>query len=149
MKRHTSKKHVRLSSTRNLFVPLLFSIIFLIIGVSVLTLVKQNKTVTDFETCRKAGYAIMESYPAQCKTPEGKVFVQVLPTPPPQDYYGSSTFGNCGQTSDCTIGGCNSEICQGKQEGGKVSICIAPDKPVAGKLGYRCQCVEKKCVWKK
>ena len=121
----------------------------MVLAFMVSTLVKENKTVTDFESCKKAGYAVMESYPSQCKTPEGKVFVQVLPTPPPQDYYGSSTLASCAESNDCTVGGCNSEICQGKKEGGKVSICIAPDKPVAGKIGYRCQCVERKCQWSK
>lgn len=147
MKKHTRRSH--LPHLKNIFIPMVFGIMIVVLAFMVSTLVKENKTVTDFESCAKAGYLIMESYPAQCKTPEGKMFVQIIPTPLPQDYYGSSTFGNCGQTSDCTVGGCNSEICQGKQEGGKVSICIAPDKPVASKLGYRCQCVEQKCMWKK
>lgn len=33
-------------------------------------------TITSFEECKSAGYSIMESYPEQCRTPEGKLFVR-------------------------------------------------------------------------
>lgn len=33
-------------------------------------------TVTNFETCVNKGYAILESYPRSCKTPEGQTFVE-------------------------------------------------------------------------
>lgn len=32
-------------------------------------------TVTSFEECAAAGYPIMESYPEQCRTPDGQTFV--------------------------------------------------------------------------
>ena len=32
--------------------------------------------ITSFEECAAAGYPIMESYPEQCKTPDGKTFVK-------------------------------------------------------------------------
>ena len=35
-------------------------------------------TITNFEKCRDAGYPILESYPAQCKTPDGRTFVEVI-----------------------------------------------------------------------
>jgi hypothetical protein len=35
-----------------------------------------NSQVTDFESCAAAGYAVMESFPMQCRTPDGRVFVQ-------------------------------------------------------------------------
>lgn len=34
------------------------------------------KTVTNFKECADAGYPVMESYPRQCKTPDGKNFVE-------------------------------------------------------------------------
>src|SRR3989344_6373530 len=42
--------------------------------------------VTNFDECAKAGYPVMESYPEQCKTPDGRNFVRevsgvVNPTP--------------------------------------------------------------------
>lgn len=33
-------------------------------------------SVASFEECEKVGYAIMESYPRQCKSPDGKTFVE-------------------------------------------------------------------------
>lgn len=32
--------------------------------------------VTSFDDCQAAGYPVLESYPAQCKTPDGKTYVQ-------------------------------------------------------------------------
>ncbi len=33
-------------------------------------------TVINFETCASLGYPIMESYPRQCRTPDGETFVE-------------------------------------------------------------------------
>ena len=33
-----------------------------------------GKTITNFEECVSAGYPVLESYPRQCKTPDGKTF---------------------------------------------------------------------------
>ena len=33
-------------------------------------------TINSFDECARAGYPIMESYPRQCRTPEGKLFVE-------------------------------------------------------------------------
>lgn len=32
--------------------------------------------ITSFDDCAAAGYAILESYPAQCRTPDGASFTQ-------------------------------------------------------------------------
>jgi len=32
--------------------------------------------VKNFDECLKAGYPVMESYPRQCKTPDGKIFIE-------------------------------------------------------------------------
>ncbi|KND50325.1 MAG: hypothetical protein AB198_01980 [Parcubacteria bacterium C7867-003] len=37
--------------------------------------------IKSFEDCVKAGYAVMESYPRQCKTPDGRTFAEEI-TPP-------------------------------------------------------------------
>ncbi len=42
------------------------------------------KNVTDFTSCREAGYPILESFPEQCTTPDGRTFTntdQVQPVP--------------------------------------------------------------------
>lgn len=63
-----------------------FAAIILILALSGLVLIgfgtyyfKNNlKSINSFEDCAKAGYPVMESYPAQCNTPDGKHFVQQL-----------------------------------------------------------------------
>lgn len=39
--------------------------------------------VTSYEECRAAGYQVMESYPEQCRTPDGRVFVNENATSTP------------------------------------------------------------------
>lgn len=34
--------------------------------------------ITNFEECIKAGNPVLESYPAQCRTPDGKHFVEEI-----------------------------------------------------------------------
>lgn len=34
--------------------------------------------ITSFEECEDAGYPVMESYPRQCQTPEGTIFVEEI-----------------------------------------------------------------------
>ncbi|MFA6000408.1 MAG: hypothetical protein WC783_05580 [Candidatus Paceibacterota bacterium] len=41
----------------------------------------QSLTITNFEECKQAGYPIMESYPEQCRTTSGELFVQVIENP--------------------------------------------------------------------
>lgn len=35
----------------------------------------QTKIINSFEECMKAGYPILESFPRQCRTPDGRTFV--------------------------------------------------------------------------
>lgn len=70
-----------------------------------------------------------------------------LPPEESKEYYGRSTYGSCQTNGDCIFGGCNSEICQSKDEEGIVSICLAPDKPTPKQLGYDCRCVTNQCQW--
>ena len=35
--------------------------------------------VVSFETCVAAGYPVMESYPRQCRTPDGRTYAEELP----------------------------------------------------------------------
>lgn len=53
-------------------------------GAAYLAITSPKKTeilVDSFEACAKAGYPVMESYPEQCKTPDGKTYVRVIPEP--------------------------------------------------------------------
>lgn len=37
--------------------------------------------ITDFDACAGAGYPVMESYPEQCRTPDGRTFVRKITEP--------------------------------------------------------------------
>ncbi len=53
-------------------------------------------SITSFAECKAAGYPIMESYPEQCATPDGRTFVndteQIV-------------------ASGCQVGGCSAQLC--------------------------------------
>jgi len=59
-----------------------FLLIVIILGGTVVyfTVLKQDRVVVpgvnSFEECVSAGYPVMESYPRQCKTPDGKTFTE-------------------------------------------------------------------------
>lgn len=60
---------------------LIISILVVIIGAGVTYWFFNNRTqlsVASFEECRKAGYPVMESYPRQCKTPDGRTFAEEI-----------------------------------------------------------------------
>lgn len=50
--------------------------VIIIIGVSLLFFKNngEEKQITNFEECAAAGYPVMESYPRQCRTPNGTLF---------------------------------------------------------------------------
>lgn len=69
-----------------------------------------------FNDCASAGFPIMESYPRQCRMPDGRVFVEeivVPPTPPDQPIPVEPGNGiGDGQTSGgCAVAGCSQTIC--------------------------------------
>jgi hypothetical protein len=64
-------------------------ILLVIIGLLVFDIGRRQPesyvSIMNFEECSKAGYPILESYPPQCKTPDGRTFTQAVasstPTP--------------------------------------------------------------------
>src|SRR3989344_8891167 len=50
----------------------------LIVGVAIWQLKSKEKiqNITSFEECAAAGYPVMESYPEQCRTPNGRTFTR-------------------------------------------------------------------------
>lgn len=38
-----------------------------------------DEAITSFEDCAAAGYPVMESYPEQCRTPDGVTYVREIP----------------------------------------------------------------------
>lgn len=41
--------------------------------------VNNPQNILSFEDCAKAGYLVMESYPRQCRTPDGRTFAEEIP----------------------------------------------------------------------
>ncbi len=65
------------------FLGIIFMVLLIIIGTSVLGgkyyLDQQKiKAISDFESCAAAGFPVAESYPATCRTSDGRSFTQVL-----------------------------------------------------------------------
>lgn len=50
-----------------------------IIGLFLVLKPLQSAVVNSFEDCASAGYPVMESYPRQCRTPDGRLFVETVP----------------------------------------------------------------------
>jgi len=82
-------------------------------------------SVTDFATCASAGNLIMESYPRQCRTEDGRTFVEVVsdnrevPTPSeetPLPYDGKEVIALPPQPQPvkpggCAVAGCSGQLC--------------------------------------
>lgn len=63
-------------------------------------------TVNNFTDCVQAGFPVAESFPRQCRTSEGKVFVEEVASSTQQ-------LGGCRDSSSCKNGEfCNQGICQ-------------------------------------
>lgn len=137
---------------------LFFIIVASVAGVITYVLIKDDTDeINSYEECVEAGNPILETYPEQCKTSDGKTFTRQL-TQEEQgnldssentDYYGSSTFAACEKDSDCIASGCNMEICQGVNEESLSSICLAPAQDTPTQAGYKCGCSANKCQWEK
>src|SRR4026209_1231174 len=59
-------------------------ILVVILIVYVLSFLSKGATVANilsFEDCANAGYPVMESYPRQCRTPDGRNFAEEIPKP--------------------------------------------------------------------
>lgn len=72
--------------------------------------------ITNFDECVVAGYPIFESYPRQCKTPDGKTFVEIIGEILEKEQFCIDSGGKvstsmcCKQTTDfpnlCFVGAC-------------------------------------------
>lgn len=81
-------------------------VLFLIGGFVLFKILKTQssaRVVNNFEKCAKAGYPILESYPRQCRTPDGKTFTEKLT--PEEKERTTSPLGACENL-------CGDETCQ-------------------------------------
>jgi hypothetical protein len=53
-------------------------IALILTGVVILIAKSRTENINSFDECAAAGYPILESYPEQCKTPNGKTFTRVI-----------------------------------------------------------------------
>lgn len=60
-------------------------------------------SINSFEECKAAGYPIMESYPEQCRTPDGRLFINESQ----QAGGASGTF----EANGCAVAGCSQTLC--------------------------------------
>ncbi len=78
--------------------------------------------ITSFEECTAAGNPIMESYPEQCRTEDGRTFVRDISNDPPvQDILENPAPGRPAASGGCYVGGCSGQICSDDPEA--VSDC--------------------------
>jgi hypothetical protein len=55
--------------------------IILLLAIGVVLAIKPTKRITNFQECIDAGYPTQESYPAVCRTPDGRSFTQPTAIP--------------------------------------------------------------------
>ncbi len=92
------------------------AVVLAIVGALIASLAANQKrdrliSITNFDECVLAGYPIMESYPEQCATPDGRSFV--------------NERQSLGTTTDpivfngCAVAGCSGQLCvsAGEAEG--------------------------------
>jgi len=77
----------------------------------------QMFAISNFDDCKAAGYPVMESFPEQCMTPDGRSFVnetQSVPPPTPGPIVANG----------CAVAGCSGQLCVSAAEAeGIVTTC--------------------------
>jgi len=59
-------------------------------------------SINSFEECAAAGYPIMESYPEQCRTPDGRLFI---------NENAAQTQREPASPKGCAVAGCSAQLC--------------------------------------
>ncbi|MCA9390332.1 hypothetical protein KC571_02905, partial [candidate division WWE3 bacterium] len=60
----------------------------------------QLAQISTFDECARAGYPILESYPPQCKTPDGRTFIGII------QQQECAEDAQCGNGYYCLLGAC-------------------------------------------
>ena len=69
------------------------TVVYFLVNNQIIVIDKEK--ISNFEECAAAGYPVMESYPRQCRTSDGKLFVEVINTaisPEVVDYFYDKFF---------------------------------------------------------
>ena len=64
------------------------------------------------------------------------------------DFCGSSTYGECGQDSNCAKDGCSGQVCQSKTEKSIMTTCEYRECYDSDRYNLNCKCINNKCQWK-
>jgi eight-cysteine-cluster-containing protein len=88
----------------------LFIVAALLVSLSANTERQRVASITNFDECAAAGYPIMESYPEQCRTSDGRTFVRDV----------SSSDGLGLQANGCAVAGCSGQLCVSAEEAGDI-----------------------------
>ncbi len=59
--------------------------------------VNDTSSIHSFDQCAAAGYPVMESYPARCRTPDGRIFISQM------DAFDAYLDTGCTSDSGCTL----------------------------------------------
>ncbi len=91
---------------------------------SLSNIAKQQRmyAISSFDECKQAGYPIMESYPEQCATPDGRSFFNEAAVSDPQTPESSGGM----VANGCAVSGCSQQLCISSEEaaaGGGISTC--------------------------
>jgi|SRR3989344_885942 len=86
------------------------AIVLIIIGALLLSFSTNRErdqllAINNFDDCKAAGYPIMESYPEQCATPDGRSFVNEAQREP-QNSTSTQIVVN-----GCAVAGCSGQLC--------------------------------------
>jgi eight-cysteine-cluster-containing protein len=72
--------------------------------------------ISNFEECAAAGNAVMESYPRQCRTADGRLFVEEIPDGGAAGTFPSQLPGEGLTANGCAVAGCSGQLCVSANE---------------------------------
>jgi hypothetical protein len=102
-------------------------------------------SIFTFEDCKAAGYPIMESYPEQCATPDGRTFVNETqqPVQDPNPIQISSSVG-----PGCALAGCSNIVCVEEKDAADIVTTCEYRSEYACYQTARCEKqANGKCGW--
>lgn len=67
---------------------------------------------SSFEECAAQGNPVMESYPRQCRTPDGRIFVEEIANEPNTPVGGGEPI----TANGCAVAGCSGQLCVSAEE---------------------------------
>lgn len=66
---------------KKVLIPLILLILILVGVWWIFSVAEKQSPITNFEECANAGNPVMESYPRQCRSAEGELFIEIISEP--------------------------------------------------------------------